>query len=224
MPAEADGDLWQALIQGGDGIATEEDYEHGYAREVRGDLQQYVVFSVAGERYGVTIGQIGEIAKPLDTTPVPRTADFVVGIGNVRGVVIPVLDLSVRLKLGPSQRTRDTRILIVRHDDEQYGLVVDRVFGVAQIAPEDLEETPGALPGQRAEFIHALARSEGDIIIVLDLASLLNPHEFLGPTVHSPRRTETMVGPRRSETVVGPRRSETVVGARRTEGPVRSRG
>ena len=190
MPAESDGDLWQVLIQGGDGIATEEDYEHGYAREVRGDLQQYVVFQVAGERYGVTIAQIGEIAKPFDTTPVPRTADFVVGIGNVRGVVIPVLDLASRLKLPPSSRTRDTRILILRHDDEQYGLVVDRVFGVAQIAPEDLEGTPGALPGQRAEFIHALARSEGDIIIVLDLATLLDPRAFLGPTLPHVRRAE----------------------------------
>jgi purine-binding chemotaxis protein CheW len=195
VPAENDSDLWQALIQAGDGIATEEDYEHGYAREVRGDLQQYVVFSVAGERYGVTIGQIGEISKPLDTTPVPRTADFVVGIGNVRGVVIPVLDLSQRLRLGPSQRTRDTRILIVRHNDEQYGLVVDRVFGVAQIAPEDLEETPGALPGQRAEFIHALARSDGEIIIVLDLTTLLQAHEFLGPTITHGRRAD---GPVRS--------------------------
>lgn len=174
----ADADLWQALLHG-DTIATEEDYEHGYAREVRGDLQQYVVFEVAGERYGVTIGQIGEIAKPLDTTPVPRTAEFVVGIGNVRGVVIPIIDLSTRLRLGPSQRTRDTRVLIVRHNDEQYGLVVDCVFGVSQIAPEDLEETPGALPGQRAEFIQALARSEGDIIIVLDLSALLDPRAFL---------------------------------------------
>ncbi len=192
MPVETDGDLWQVLVAG-DGIASEEDYEHGYAREVRGDLQQYVVFEVAGERYGVTISQIGEIAKPLDTTPVPRTADFVVGIGNVRGVVIPVLDLALRLKLPPTPRTRDTRILIVRHDDEQYGLVVDRVFGVAQIAPEDLEETPGALPGQRAEFIHALARSEGDIIIVLDLATLLDPRAFLGPGVPHVRRADTPV-------------------------------
>ena len=182
MPGE-DGDIWQALLASGEGIATEEDYEHGYAREVRGDLQQYVVFSVSGERYGVTISQIGEISKPLDTTPIPRTADFVLGIGNVRGVVIPILDLARRLRLPTSPETRETRVLIVRHDAEQYGLVVDQVYGVVQIAPEDLEETPGALPGQRADFIHALARTDGELVIVLDLTALLEPVDFLGPTV-----------------------------------------
>jgi purine-binding chemotaxis protein CheW len=182
VPGE-EGDIWQALLVGGEGVATEEDYEHGYAREVRGDLQQYVVFSVSGERYGVTIGQIGEISKPLDTTPIPRTAQFVLGIGNVRGVVIPILDLARRLRLAAMPQTRETRVLIVRQDGEHYGLVVDRVYGVAQIAPEDLEETPGALPGQRADFIHALARSDGQLVIVLDLAALLTPSDFLGPTV-----------------------------------------
>lgn len=177
--AGENGDLWDQLVPSGEALATEEDYEHGYARVVRGDLEKYVVFAVGPERYGIPIHQIGEIAKPIDTTPVPRTSDFVLGIGNVRGVVIPVIDLATRLRLPTAPETRATRVLIVRHDTEQYGLVVHSVEGVAQIAPEELEEAPGTLAGGRGDFIQALCRSAGGLVIVLDLTQLLHPADFV---------------------------------------------
>src|SRR5687767_4866426 len=124
-------DLWHALARSGESVATEEDYEHGYKREVRQDLERYVAFRVGVERYALSIGQIGEISKVFDVTPVPRTADFVLGIGNVRGVVIPVLDLAVRLRLPVHGGPRPAaRTLIVRHNDELYGLLVDEVLDV----------------------------------------------------------------------------------------------
>lgn len=175
----ADNDLWEAMGPGGDALATEEDYEHGYARVVRVDLQQHVVFCVREETYGIPIAQIVEISKPMFTTPVPRTADFVLGIGNVRGVVIPVVDLARRLRLGGTPGGRDARVLIVRHEGEQHGLLVDEVLGVMSIAPENLEEAPGALAGARGDFIRALARGDGRIIIILDLGMLLEPRDFL---------------------------------------------
>src|SRR5688572_6154828 len=159
-------DLWQELLQGGEPLATEEEYEHGYAREVRRDLEQYIAFAVGREIYGLSIGQISEIARPLATTPVPRTADFVIGIGNVRGNVIPVIDLATRLQLRRSEEGRDRRVLIVRHEGEHYGLAVDRIIGVIPIAPEDLEEAPGAIGGTRGDFIQALARHDDSIVIV----------------------------------------------------------
>lgn len=180
-------DLWQALLQSGEVVATEEDYEHGYEREVRGDLDQYVAFEVSGEIYGLPIPQIAEISKPFDTTPVPRTADFVLGIGNVRGIVLPVIDLPRRLRLAPLGTTRSTRILIVRYDDETYGLIVDKVLGVVPIAPENLEEAPGAIAGSRGEFIRALARREGEILIILELATLLRATDFLASSVQRGR-------------------------------------
>lgn len=174
-------DLWQALAQSGEAIATEEDYEHGYKREVRGDLRQYVAFRVSGEAYGLPIAQIAEISKPLETTPVPRSSDFVLGIGNVRGSVIPLLSLARRLRLRTHAPTGHTRILIVKHDDELHGLLVDRVLGVVPIPPEDLEEAPGAIAGPRGEFITSLARYEGEILIILDLGALLDPKDFVAP-------------------------------------------
>lgn len=172
-------DLWNALARSGESVATEEDYEHGYKREVRGDLRQYVAFQVSGESYGVSIDQINEISKVFDTTPVPRTADFVIGIGNVRGRVIPIIDLGRRLRLDAKPRGRGARVLIVHHEDELYGLVVDEVLYVVTIAPEDLEEAPGAIPGARGEYIKALTRLEDDILIVLELSTVLQARDFV---------------------------------------------
>lgn len=172
-------DLWNALARSGESVATEEDYEHGYKREVRQDLQQYVAFRVSGESYGLSIGQISEISKLFDTTPVPRTSDFVVGIGNVRGSVIPIIDLALRLQLSPQPKGREARVLIVRHMGELYGLVVDEILDVVTIAPEDLEEAPGAIVGSRGEYIRALTRFEDDILIVLELSTVLAARDFV---------------------------------------------
>jgi purine-binding chemotaxis protein CheW len=178
--AREPGDLWHALDRSGESLATEEDYEHGYKREVRQDLERYVAFRVGVELYGLSIGQIAEISKVFSATPVPRTADFVLGIGNVRGSVIPIVDLCRRLGLaGERILGRFARTLIVRHDDELYGLVVDAVIDVVTIAPEELEEAPSALAGPRGEYIRALARVGGEILIVLELSTVLNPGAFV---------------------------------------------
>jgi purine-binding chemotaxis protein CheW len=172
-------DLWNALVRVGEPLATEEDYEHGYAREVRQDLQRYLAFRVSGETYGLPIAELGEITKPFETTPVPRTADFVIGIGNVRGSVIPIVDLAKRLRLPPQPLTGLARVLIVHTANEPYGLLVDQVREVVQIAPEALEAPPGAIAGARGAFIAALARHAGEIVIVLDLVTLLEPRDFV---------------------------------------------
>lgn len=171
---------WQSLGGGGDLYASEEDYEHGYKREVRQDLQQYLAFRVGDERYAVRISDVSEITVALTTTPVPRTAPFVQGVANIRGVIIPVVDLAMRLML-PSKQTHGPvrRLLIVRRQDELYGLVIDEVHAVIAVAPEALEEAPGALAGPRGDYIQALARYEGEILIVLDLSTVLDPRDFL---------------------------------------------
>lgn len=172
-------DMWQALLRSGETVATEEDYEHGYEREVRKDLRRYVAFRVAKETYALPIDALHEISRLFQTTPVPHTADFVVGIGNVRGDVIPVIDLPTRLGLRSTERSRSARVLIAHHEGERYGFVVDEVYEVVSIAPEDLEETPGAVAGPRSEFIAALGRYRGDILIILAVGPLVDPADFV---------------------------------------------
>ena len=201
MSAERE-DLWTALLRSGEAVATDEDYEHGYKRDVPQDLQQYVSFRVSGEIYGLPIHEIEEISKVFGTTHVPRTADFLVGIGNVRGRIMPVVDLARRLRLRPVERGRTARVLIVNLNDEPYGLVVDAVIDVIRIPPEKIEEKPGGITGPRAEYIRGLGRRKGavtvakgadvkersateDIVIILNLTTLLDPKDFVrvGPAV-----------------------------------------
>lgn len=186
MPREEQ-DLWQTLLHSGEFLATEEAYEHGYLREVRRDLTQYVAFVVCAEVYALSITEISEIAKPMETTPVPRTADFVLGVGNVRGLVIPIIDLGRRLMFPALNVSRESRVLIVQVEGEQFGLLVDRVIGVVPIAPEDLEDAPGAIGGTRADFIQALARQDSEILIVLNLAVVLAARDFMAPHLTASR-------------------------------------
>lgn len=172
-------DLWQALLRSGESVATDEDYEHGYKREVRQDLRQYVAFRVANELYAISINEIEEISKLFETTHVPRTADFLIGIGNVRGRVMPVIDLAARLRLGTCERGRSARVLIVQHNDEPHAMVVDEVRDVVRIPPESMEDRPVGLSGARAEYIRGLGRHGDSIVIVLDLAEVLDPEDFV---------------------------------------------
>ena len=179
MASEGD-DLWEALLAvTGDQVATEADYEHGYKREMRSDLLRYVTFMLGGEIYGLPIEQIVEISTAFPTTPVPRTSAFVVGIGNMRGSVMPVIDLARRLNLGVVMPSRETRVLIVRHLEEPHGIIVDRVLEVISLPPEDMENTPGGIGSTRADFILGLGRHRGRLIIILDLATVLAERDFL---------------------------------------------
>lgn len=178
--ASDDDELWQALLAvTGDQVATEADYEHGYKREMRSDLLRYVTFEIQGEIYGLPIEQIVEISTVFPTTPVPRTNDFVIGIGNMRGSVMPVVDLGLRLNLGRVEHSREARVLIVRHHDEPHGIIVERVLEVISLPPEDMESTPGGIGSTRADFILGLGRHRRRLIIILDLGTVLAERDFL---------------------------------------------
>ena len=191
--ASDEDDLWQALLAvTGDQVATEAEYETGYKREVRSDLLRYVTFTVRGEIYGLPIERIVEISTMFPTTPVPRTSAFVVGIGNMRGSVMPVIDLARRLNLGSVVPSRETRVLIVRHEDEPHGIIVDRVLEVISLPPEDMEGTPGGIGSTRADFILGLGRHRGRLIIVLDLHTVLAERDFLAGRFRRERQAQQL--------------------------------
>ncbi len=188
MSVERD-EVWQALLRSGEQVATDTDYEHGYKREVRSDLTRYVTFRIHDEVYGLPITSVVEIAKPFVTTPVPRTREWVLGIGNVRGTVIPVLELSHRLRMPTAASTRATRVLVVEVDGEMYGLRVDEVLEVVAFAPEELEDAPGGIGSTRADFIAALGRRKKKIVIVLSLEDVVDPKEMVDPRFRTAQDT-----------------------------------
>lgn len=142
---------------------------------------RYVTFGVGQELYGLSIRVIDQIIKRSDlpTTDVPRTPGFLVGIGNVKGNVIPVINLAARLGLDKENLDRSARVLVVRHEGELCGIEVSRVLGVCPIPGDTLESAPRAIGRTKGDFIEALGTWEENKVILLSLGALLDPRDFL---------------------------------------------
>ncbi|HLT57260.1 MAG: chemotaxis protein CheW [Limnochordales bacterium] len=138
---------------------------------------QLVVFKLAGESYGVDIYQVREIIRVPEITKVPQTPDFVEGIINLRGGVIPVLDLRRRLGMGAQDASRDARIVIVELGDQRVGMLVDGVSEVLRIGAEQIEPPSPYIMNADAQFVTGIARLQDALILVLDIHRLLNPAE-----------------------------------------------
>ena len=158
-------------------FTTEETYLRRHddrrARERRGVL----TFVVGGEVYGVDILSIREIIKLREITEVPRAPRFLLGVVTVRGLVLPVVDLRLRLRLDLPLLGRNARILVVMHKGERFGLLVDEVRGVVRFADEQIEPVPASLAPSEAPFLAGIGRypDEGEerMVILLSLDAVL---------------------------------------------------
>lgn len=161
--------------------ASDLGFQRVFGKSSLRNAARYVTFCVGQEVYGLSIRVIDQIIKRSDlpTTEVPRTPDFLLGIGNVKGNVIPVINLAARLGLPKEELDRGARVLVVRHEGELSGIEVSRVIGVCPIPGDSLETAPRAIGRSKGEFIEALGSFESDKVILLSLAALLDPRDFL---------------------------------------------
>ncbi|WP_324716683.1 chemotaxis protein CheW [Carboxydochorda subterranea] len=142
----------------------------------RGELQ-LVVFKLGNETYGVDIVTVREIIALQPITRVPGAPTFVEGILNLRGHVIPVMDLRRRFGLPWTQATRDTRIMVVEVAGRTLGLVVDAVSEVLRVPAETLEPPHELTVGVDVEFLQGVAKLDQRLVILLDLEQLLQAKE-----------------------------------------------
>ena len=144
---------------------------------------QLVVFNLANEYYGVDIGTVDGIVKMQQITAVPHAPSFVEGITNLRGEVLPVIDLRRRFGLPLGETTKDTRIVNVEMDGTKVGMVVDGVSEVLRVAEEDIEPPSPIVTTLDSAFITGIAKVDdgpgnpGRLIILLDLAKVLSNEE-----------------------------------------------
>jgi len=158
-------------------LATEDTYHHGYVQKTRAGFSREVLsFSLGGEEYGIDILRIDEILKYRPPTEVPRAPAFILGVIAVRGLIIPVMDLRMRVRLPATPPAKDSRILVVTRDGDRYGLVVDAVHQVVRMREEEVEPPPAMLGGgPEAEFIEGIGRPRPDrMLILLGLDSVLS--------------------------------------------------
>ena len=138
---------------------------------------QLVTFRVGGEEFGLDVFQVHEILRWQEPTPVPRAPEFVEGVLDVRGTLVPVVDLRRRFETGAPGYDDDTRIVVVDFQGERLGLVVDTVTEVLRAPETAITAPPAFVRGLAAEFVRGIVRLEGRLVILLDLERLLSSQE-----------------------------------------------
>ncbi|MCW8156859.1 purine-binding chemotaxis protein CheW [Stutzerimonas stutzeri] len=141
-------------------------------------VRQYLMFNLSGETYGVGIHAIREIIEYPGVTAIPLAPRFLHGVINLRGAVVPVLDLSVRFGQEPTRINRRTCIVVVEvaQDDNLHmlGVLVDGVTEVREVEPGEVERKPQFGTGLRNDFVIGMLRREQGFIPILDIASVLS--------------------------------------------------
>src|SRR5579862_7408307 len=153
-----------------------------------GDLQQVVVFDLSGEIYALDILHVHEIIRLQPVTPVPGAPDYVQGLINLRGRVVPVVDLRRRFALRAGDVGDKSRIIVVQVSDDIVGVVVDAVSEVITVSADVVEPAAQVVSGLDAEYIRTIAKVSGRLVAVL------NPDKLIDEAV--PEEEEVlMLGP-----------------------------
>lgn len=146
------------------------------------DVNQYLTFILGGETYGVSILVIKEILEYNEPTTVPMMPDFIRGVINLRGSVVPVVDLSLRLGKETTAVEKRTCVVIIeiQHEDErmEIGIVVDAVNEVLDIAPENIESAPNFGAKIRTDFIHGMGKIDEKFVVLLNIDHVLSIEEL----------------------------------------------
>jgi len=150
--------------------------------KVDDDIQQYLTFMLGGKLYGIDILNIQEIIKYDEVTEVPMTPDFISGVINLRGSVVPIIDLTQRFSGKPIEITKRTSSIIIEvvNDDLkiEIGVTVDIVNEVLDIHLRDIEPAPSFGNQIKTSFISGMAKVDGKLLILLDIENVLSIDEF----------------------------------------------
>lgn len=134
---------------------------------------KYVTFFIADEEYALPIGQVQEINRVGEVTRVPNCPDHVLGVINLRGKIIPVVEIKKRLKLGETGFTKESRIVVVEQGPKIIGLLVDKVSRVMSITADQIEAAPEEIVKLDENYIKGVGNHDGRMIIILNLEQVL---------------------------------------------------
>ncbi len=142
------------------------------------ELLQLVTFSIGEEEFGVNILKVQEIIRTMEITKVPRSPDFVEGVINLRGKVIPIIALRRRFGLAPRPEDKDTRIIVIEINSIIVGFVVDAVSEVLRIPASTVGPPPPVVAGVESDYISGVGQLADRLLIMLDLDRLLSSEDI----------------------------------------------
>lgn len=140
---------------------------------------QMVVFKLEKEEFAVDIQQVREVLKMTQVTPLPQSAHYIEGVINLRGEVIPVVDLRKRFELPLGERGEQTRIIIVEIQKSNVGLIVDSVTEVLRFSSSAIQPPPTKIAGTRTDLIKGVGKVADRLLIVLNLEKILTTEEAI---------------------------------------------
>ncbi len=146
--------------------------------EKDGELKRWVTFQLDKEMYGVNVMQVREVLRYSDIAPVPGAPAYVLGIINLRGNVVTVIDTRMRFGLPSADITDSTRIMIIESEKQVIGILVDSVAEVVDLNSADIDDTPNVGTEESAKFICGVCNRENELLILIDLNKLLSEEEW----------------------------------------------
>jgi len=143
-------------------------------------MLQWVTFQLESEIYGVNVMQVQEVLRVTEIAPVPGAPSYVLGIINLRGNVVTVLDTRARFGLPPQDINDSSRILIIESTGQVVGILVDRISEVVYLKESDIEMTPNVGNQESSRFIQGVFNREKELLILVDLNKFLTEEELGG--------------------------------------------
>jgi purine-binding chemotaxis protein CheW len=142
------------------------------------ETTQWVKFRLSGESYGIRVLKVQEIQRYSEISPIPGAPSYVLGIINLRGNVISVLNTRERFGLGENEITDDSRIVILEAESQIVGILVDSVAEVVSLKTSEVDLAPNVGNDETAKFIDGVTNKDGGLLILLDAEKILNDEEW----------------------------------------------
>jgi purine-binding chemotaxis protein CheW len=139
---------------------------------------RWVTFRLENEKYGINVMQVQEVLRVTEIAPVPGAPSYVLGIINLRGNVVTVIDTRSRFGLTSTEMDDSTRIVIIEAEEQVVGILVDSVAEVVDLKASEIEMAPNVGTEDSAKFIQGVASHDSELLILVDLNKLLNDDEW----------------------------------------------
>lgn len=134
---------------------------------------KYVTFKLEDEYFGISIDNVISIEKVEETTRIPNGPDYLIGVINLRGEVIPLIDLRKKLNMLPKEIDTSSRIIIIKYDEVFIGLLVDSSSEVLDISKTSIDNPPTTMDNNSLNYIEGIGKVDGRVIILLDLSKII---------------------------------------------------
>lgn len=157
---------------------SEERRNTNEANDTNDEVLQWVTFKLEAETYGINVMQVQEVLRYTEIAPVPGAPSYVLGIINLRGNVVTVIDTRSRFGLEAAEVTDNTRIVIIEAEKQVIGILVDSVAEVVYLKASEIDVAPNVGNDESAKFIQGVSNRDGELLILVDLNKLLSDDEW----------------------------------------------